>query len=260
MSRWELFHAGEERARARIVEAPDEEVVRRLGIDGARDAREFEQRLDLRGEGGPSRSPRQVEWLDPERVACQQDRALLVIHEGQGEHADEAGKRGVPPFGKGLEDDLGIPGRGEVAAAGAEFVAQFVGVVDLAVVREREPPVARRHRLRGGGGEIAHGESLVQHGACGAVGIHVIRSAASLRVERDVLVLVGTAVDQARMKACRIGKDGSGPRGADDAEEATHGIRAGPPVQAPTPEVARVPTNAAVVVVTCSSCSAVSSG
>jgi hypothetical protein len=148
----ELAHSGVDRPRPRhVVEA--KEVGHRARVEAEIDAREAAHRTHLGAEHHTARHVRVVQRLDPEPVAHQVQRVLLLVPEGEGEHAGEARQGGVQaPCVDGCQQHLGV--RVPAPAPLAERRAQLRRVVDLAVVDDAVPPAGRHHRLRAVCGQV----------------------------------------------------------------------------------------------------------
>jgi hypothetical protein len=72
----------------------------------------------------------------------------------EGEHAVEALDAGRPPLGPGLQDHLGVAGRGEAVAGLGQLLAQLLVVVDAAVEGDRQAQRGVDEGLRGGFGQV----------------------------------------------------------------------------------------------------------
>lgn len=122
--------------------------------------------LDLGGEGKKPggglgcRGP--VEGLDAERVAGEGEFLLVVVPDGNGEHAAQAGKHGGAIFGKEGENNFSIAGGAEGVAARDELSAELLVVVDFAVEDEDVATVGRMHGLIGAGCGVENGEAGVR--------------------------------------------------------------------------------------------------
>ena len=109
---------------------------------------EREQRLGFRGEQEGAVHDRVVERLHPEPIPSAEQRALVRVPQGKGEHAAQVGERVGAPLLVGPQDHLGVRGRPERPRA--QLVAQLDVVVDL-VVGGDPVPVLALHRLVTGG-------------------------------------------------------------------------------------------------------------
>jgi hypothetical protein len=92
----------------------------------------LEDRLDLRPEYEAVRTRVIVEWFDPEPVARHEQRLLLLVPDGEREHAAQPRHDPLPPLFPTVQDHFGVGRRGE-GVARREFSADVVVVVDLAV-------------------------------------------------------------------------------------------------------------------------------
>src|SRR5262249_43376626 len=117
------------------------------------------QRFDLGGEGKAALELGNVQGLDAVAVANECQSLLEAVPDGEREHPVESAEGIWSPFGKRRQHDFGVGTRSEDSALRLQFRAQLEEVVDLAVVRQDEAPVRRKHRLLGGVGEIDDGEA-----------------------------------------------------------------------------------------------------
>jgi hypothetical protein len=108
-------------------------VVQRDGVQRGVDPAAREQPRQGGAEAQRAADLGEVQRLDAEAVAGEDEPAGPPLDEGEGEHAQEAVDAAVAPLGVGLRDDLRVA-RGEEAVAEAlELRAQLVVVVDAAV-------------------------------------------------------------------------------------------------------------------------------
>ena len=154
----ELAHALD---RAELLGHP---VIEHRGHQGARldpqlgpDRRH--QRLQLRGEQHAPAPPQVEQRLDAERVAREKQLAGLLVGQGEREHTAEPGQRRRSPVAPRLEHDLGVGGSDEADATAGQLGPQFLVVVELAVVDERQPALGQR--LAGRGGQVDDREPSV---------------------------------------------------------------------------------------------------
>ena len=165
----ELPHAAECRPRTGHVPVGEVvmegDVVRRRGDLGI-----LEDGLRLGGEHEPVGVLVVEERLLPQPVPGQEQRALLPVPDGQGEHPAQPRETLRPVARVEGQDDLGVAPRAEPDARPLQLVPQEQEVVDLAVVGDPQPAVEARHRLVAGRAEIldrqpprdeAHGAVLV---------------------------------------------------------------------------------------------------
>ncbi len=139
--------------------APEEEAREARRIHLARHGAACLQRLHLGGEAQASRLCREVERLDPQRIAGQQEAFVAVVPDGQAVHPPQAAEHGRALTGIEGEDDLGVAVRAEAHAFAFQLPAQIGEVVDLAVEDDMESPVRRRHGLGACLREVEDGEA-----------------------------------------------------------------------------------------------------
>ena len=117
-----------------------------------------------------------VERLDAERIAGQQELARVVVPEREREHPAQHRHRVGPPEREQAQHDRRVAARLERLAGLLEVAPQILEVVDLAV--EDDGPVAAAgavgHRLVAGGRQVDDRETTVPQHAPGAV---VVRAA-----------------------------------------------------------------------------------
>jgi hypothetical protein len=146
-ARGHLEDAAEHRERGRRRQER-EVVVDGARLDVGRDIRMPEQRLDLRREQEARARPGEVERLDPDTVARQDQAALLRVPDPDREHAVDALEHRGAPLLVAVDDHLGVGVVGlEDVAAGEQLLAQRQVVVDLAVEDDLDAAVLVRHRL-----------------------------------------------------------------------------------------------------------------
>ena len=117
------------------------------GIDLARGEAGRQQGVQLRGEQQPAAVLADVERLDAQRVAGEEEALLRAVPDGEGEHAPQPRQAGLAPAGVGGQQHLRVALRAEHPAARGQLVAQRAEVVDRPVEDEVEAPVVRDHRL-----------------------------------------------------------------------------------------------------------------
>ena len=107
----------------------------RVAIELRRPAPVGAQRLELGAEQQPSVELGPVERLDAEAVAHEIKRPFAPVPKRHREHADQTfdGRFDTPDRGP-LDNHLGVAMPAEPPSGRFEFRAQFVGVVDFAVV------------------------------------------------------------------------------------------------------------------------------
>jgi hypothetical protein len=119
----------------------------------------------------------EVEGLDAHAIAGQDEPALGLGPEGDGEHAAEFLEAAEIPLEEGFEDDLGVRVCVEAMAESFKFLSNFSVVVDLAVIDDNGVFVRRVDGLVALG-EINDGEPGVAEGdERGFVGSLVVRTA-----------------------------------------------------------------------------------
>src|SRR5262249_23320563 len=111
---------------------------------------------------------RPVQWLNSEAITHQCERTVAPVPHANSEHADEALHCRVDPVeGKCLEHDLGIGTAAKPNATRLTLAAQFVEIIDCAVVRDDQLSIRRDHRLMAGCREVDDRESAVGEGNAG---------------------------------------------------------------------------------------------
>ena len=145
-----LGHAAEQ------VEAHD---ASRIGI--AADPAAGQQRLGLGGKAHRPTVVGPVERLDAQRIARQQQRALLGIPQAEGKHAAQLLHHVRAAVVVELQQHLGVGAAAEGVAALGEFLAQLAVIVDLAVEGDGVAATGAVHRLRAGRAQVDDGEPLM---------------------------------------------------------------------------------------------------
>jgi hypothetical protein len=92
-----------------------------------------EDRLHLRAEYNFRTYTANVERLNADPVACQNEPVLRFGPKGDGEHAAQPPEASRVPFEKSLENGFSITMRAEAVATLLQFVANFLVIVNLAV-------------------------------------------------------------------------------------------------------------------------------
>jgi hypothetical protein len=126
---------------------PAQVVVQRDRIELGIDAAAGQQRRQGRGEAQRIRGLGQIQRLDPEPVADQQQPARAVLVDREREHPGKAPHAVTAPLVVGLEDHLGVAGGEEAVPVAFELAAQLVVVVDAAVEPDRQTELGIGHRL-----------------------------------------------------------------------------------------------------------------
>ena len=143
----ELADLREERPVARVSRAEAEVVDQALGIDAPADSRELEERSRLRAERDAPAPPGQVERLDPEGVAGQQEAARADVEVREGEHPDEALEDPGSPFVEPRQQHLRVGARAKAPPQRLELGPKLEVVRDLAVEDDEGRAVHAGHRL-----------------------------------------------------------------------------------------------------------------
>ena len=142
---------------------PAHVVVQRHRVDRRVNSVRAHQRRQGRGKAQRAVRLRQVQRLDAEAVAHQREAPAVALVDGEGEHAVEALDRARAPLGPGLDDDLGVAGRGEAVALALELGAEFGIVVDAAVKRDGQPEMDVGEGLRRRLGQVDDLQPPVRH-------------------------------------------------------------------------------------------------
>ncbi len=150
MRRRQLANAFEDRAR-RKREPEREYLVERDRIERGIDARDFEERLCLRGEVGGAAVARVEERAHAHAVARQHHLPPARVPDSEGEVAVEPRDAVRPHRLVEADDHLGVGMRAETDAACDQLLPEFDVVEDLAVEGDPNRLVVVRHRLRAGG-------------------------------------------------------------------------------------------------------------
>ncbi len=124
--------------------------MQRGPVERARDGRVAEERLGLRREEEQPIVMPVVERLFPQPIARQEQAALGIVPDGEGEHAGEAVDARLAVDGVRVQDHLGVAPRSEPTPTGLQLGAQLAEVVDLAVEDDPVPPGGVAHRLPAG--------------------------------------------------------------------------------------------------------------
>lgn len=171
----QLLHAPQDGARRRNDRMPAQVVVQGHFVDARIDSAGCHQR----GQGGcEAQLPgqlRNVQRLDAQPVADQEDLFPLRIVNGDREHAHQVMDKVVTPFPVRLEDYLGVAGGAE-AELGLKLPAQLLIVVDAPVEDNGQAAVVL-HGLRPGFGEVNDAEPPVPQ--CNPVAVPVSPSVRS---------------------------------------------------------------------------------
>ena len=158
------------RPRRQLLDAPERApLLRHVVIEDRRDERAgFDLELgserggdgfQLRREHDSPAASEEVERLDPELVAGQDERAATFVEDREREHAPEVFEAARTPAAPRLEHDLGVGCRREARAARRELGTQLPVVVELAIVGQDQSVLAER--LVGRGRQIDDGQPAV---------------------------------------------------------------------------------------------------
>jgi hypothetical protein len=113
-----------------------------------------QQRRQRRGEPQRPRDLGEVQRLDAEPVAREDEASGVVLVEREREHPGEALDTAMAPLGMGPEYHLGIARRREAMARARELAPKLVVVVDAAVEDDRRSQLGVDHRLGARAGRI----------------------------------------------------------------------------------------------------------
>jgi hypothetical protein len=196
-------------ARGRDVLQGEEQVHRVRVHLAAQRGVQREQRAQFRAEDQPAaRTLRVAERLLADAVARQQEPLLLLVPDGEGEHAAQRLDAALPHVLVEGEDGLGVGLRLELEASALQVLAQLPVVVDLAV---EDDPVA----LVGVGDGLVAGvqvdDGQAAHGQAHAFA-------------REEALVVGAAVGDEVVGPLEEGPIGRPPVRVHDAEYAAHGL------------------------------------
>jgi len=163
MAGFELADLPVDRVRSRDVEQRQVETER---LDVHRRTEAIgEERLDLRAEEEAVRKRRDVERLDPQPIAGQDEPAPAGIPQRDGEHAVERAHELEALLLVEMNDDFRVAARVEAMTPGFEAALQLREVVDLAVVDRPDGAVLVVNRLPSGvdvdHGQTPHGQADV---------------------------------------------------------------------------------------------------
>ncbi len=128
----QAVHALEKRLRRDGVFERDV-VVQRVGVQLFFKAGEREDAFNLRRIHEVPAELRVVHRLDAEKVACEEQAALLPVPDGEGEHAAQLVQQRLAPLLEPVEEDLAVRIRGKMVPVPDEDVPQFAVVINFAV-------------------------------------------------------------------------------------------------------------------------------
>ena len=163
-ARRDLAHAAQDGSRRGHHGVERHVVVQRDVVDPGVHATAGQQRRQRRREPDPVTVLGQVQRLDAEPVATEQDPAAVAFDDGESEHAFEMADEVVAPAVVGLEQNLGVAVREEPIAVALELAPQFFVVVDAAVPDDCQAQVGVDHRLSTGFGQVNDFETTMTEG------------------------------------------------------------------------------------------------
>ncbi len=146
VARQQLVHALEHGLR--IVEVLEAQILRQLlAVELLLEARVRQERLDLAAVNEARTVVLVVHRLDAEDVAGAYELLLLLVPDGDGEHAAQALEHLAAPLLVAMHDGLGVAVGLEGVAGRLKLLAQLWEVVDLAVEGDRHGAVGVLHGL-----------------------------------------------------------------------------------------------------------------
>jgi hypothetical protein len=117
-------------------------------VEGRRDSRVLEQRLDLRGEDDALPVVDVVERLDPEPVTGEHQPTPPPIPEGERKHPPQRVQERGPAVLVEMRDHLRVAVGRQAVPAAAQVRREILRVVDLTVVHDDDVAGLVRHGLR----------------------------------------------------------------------------------------------------------------
>jgi hypothetical protein len=168
MSRRKLAHATQQGALARTPKV-GEIVAERFEVQTSVDARNRDQRLQLRRERHAAGQVRVVERLDPESVSRDEKLLLFAIPNGEGEDAVELIEHGGAMEIVKRTQNRRVGMRVERVSTTAKVFAQILEVVYFAVEYDLIAPATTRHWLRRGARWIDNGQAPMRKPDPGAL-------------------------------------------------------------------------------------------
>ncbi len=145
--RRQLFDARQQGARCRHHGVEIQVVIERHRVEDRVDIAALEQRRQRRGKAQALAGARQVQRLDAQAVAGDEQALAVALPDGKGKHAVELGQQGFAPGVVALEQHFGVAAGIEGVAQGFKLGAQFREVVDRAVERQGQAQLRVDHRL-----------------------------------------------------------------------------------------------------------------
>ncbi|MNF50432.1 hypothetical protein D3C84_317270 [compost metagenome] len=131
--RRQFLDTGQQRARCRYHGVEVQVVVECDRVQHGADVAALEQRWQAGGKAQALSGVGQVQRLDPEAVAGQEQLLAVALPDGQGKHAVEPGQQVGAPGVVALEQHLGVAVAVKPVAEAFQLAAQFREVVDGAV-------------------------------------------------------------------------------------------------------------------------------
>ncbi len=129
-------------------------VIQRHRIQYTGDIATLEQRRQRRGEAQALAGTRQIQRLDAETVAGDEQLLRIALPDGKGEHAVQSRQQRFAPGMEALEQNFGIAFGEEAITQAFQLCAQFRVVVDGAIEDHRQAEGRVDHRLAGGLAQI----------------------------------------------------------------------------------------------------------
>src|SRR5579871_4077240 len=146
---------------SRYVIVPQQQC-QRVAVEAALPAGMLAQGAQFRREHQGAALLAEMQRLLTEAVACQIERALTPVPQGEGEHAACASQRGInAPELAALEQYLGIAAAAKLTACPLELRAQAGVVIDLAVEAQNHAAAGGVHGLRSAWRQIDDGQTPV---------------------------------------------------------------------------------------------------
>ncbi|MNO99101.1 hypothetical protein D3C76_908660 [compost metagenome] len=133
----QLLHVGQQGARRRHHGVEVQVMVESDGVQRRIDVAALQQRRQAGGEAQALAGLRQVQRLDAEAVAGEEQAPAVALPDGEGEHAVEPWQQFGAPGVIALEQHFGVAAGEEAVAEGFQLRAQFRVVVDGAVEHQR---------------------------------------------------------------------------------------------------------------------------
>ena len=143
--------------------AHGKEAVQAVGIERARMGGVGENSLDLAGEAHGVADQRDKQRFGPDRIPRKHQPLVRAVPERDREDALDAGEQLVTPGKIARRQDLGVAMRAEYRSEIARELGTERGlVIDLAIVRDGDPPARIAHRLASSCRQVANGQPPVR--------------------------------------------------------------------------------------------------